>query len=69
MRNSLLLVGLGIVALVLSFMTSSCAILSDGYRYDCQNPDNWETPECTPPICKASGTCTVDLLPKEATGG
>jgi hypothetical protein len=41
MRNALLTVGLGVVALVLSFMTSSCGY--DGsYRYPCQDPANWD---------------------------
>jgi hypothetical protein len=39
------------------------------YRYPCQDPVNWESPECNPPLCKATGTCTTDLLgfdPKES---
>ncbi len=27
------------------------------YRYPCQDPDNWESKECKPPVCKVSGTC------------
>lgn len=62
------MVGLGIVALVLSFMTSSCGY--DGsYRYPCQDPANWTDDACTPPICEADGTCTKYLLPKEALDG
>ena len=68
MRNSLLLVGLGLLALVLSFMTSSCGY-DGGYRYPCQDPANWHTDECTPPICEADGSCTKYLLPKEALDG
>jgi hypothetical protein len=36
-----------------------------GYRYPCQDPANWETAECNPPICSASETCTKDLLLEE----
>lgn len=36
-----------------------------GYRYPCQDPANWESPDCNPPICSASETCTKDLLPEE----
>jgi len=65
MRNGLLTIGLGIVALVLTFMASGCGW--DGtYRYPCQRPENWETPECQPPLCEADGTCTKFLLPEEA---
>lgn len=33
-----------------------------GYRYPCQDPVNWESEECNPPICKVDGTCTKDLV-------
>ena len=32
------------------------------YRYECQDPVNWGKPECVPPECKATGTCTSDLV-------
>jgi hypothetical protein len=64
MRNGLLAVGLGILALALSFMTSSCGY--DGsYRYACQDPTNWDSPECQPPLCEADSTCPEYLVPKE----
>jgi hypothetical protein len=34
----------------------------DKYRYECQNPDFWSAPQCNPPICLATGTCTSDLI-------
>jgi hypothetical protein len=34
------------------------------YRYPCQDPVNWEKPECNPPICLRTGNCASDL-----TGG
>ena len=65
MRNALLTVGLGIVAMVLVFMTSACGW--DGtYRYPCQDPANIGSAECEPPICEADGTCSKYLLPEEA---
>ena len=39
----------------------------DVFRYPCQDPLNWETPECKPPICKAAGMCTEDLMKFETT--
>lgn len=38
---------------------------SEGYRYPCQDPDNWETKECKKPWCSANGTCPEDLTPYE----
>lgn len=54
---------------ILALTITGCGY--DGhYRYPCQDPANWEAPECNPPICKATGTCTEDLIgydPNEAT--
>lgn len=48
---------------------SSCGY--DGsYRYSCQDPVNWGTKECEPPLCKVDGNCTELLLgwdPTETT--
>ena len=38
---------------------------SEGYRYPCQDPDNWEKKECKKPWCAANGTCPEDLTPYE----
>ena len=54
-----------IIALGLALLLSSCGY--DGrYRYPCQDPANWETAECNPPICHASDYCTKDLVPDDA---
>ena len=34
----------------------------DKYRYECQDPEFWDAPQCNPPICLATGTCTSDLI-------
>ena len=31
------------------------------YRYPCKDPTNWESADCKPPICTASGTCPEDI--------
>jgi len=50
---------------------SMCAFLLTGcgkydfkevYRYPCQDPANWETPDCQPPNCEAFGICTKDVM-------
>lgn len=40
------------------------------YRYECQDPENWENEECHPPVCLVDGMCTENLLgfdPREQT--
>lgn len=32
------------------------------YRYPCQDPANFGSEECIPPLCEVSGQCTADLL-------
>ena len=32
------------------------------YRYSCQDPENWGSEECVPPICEVDGACTETLL-------
>jgi len=32
------------------------------YRYECQDPVNWEKEECNPPLCKVDGACSKDLV-------
>lgn len=47
--------------LALAIAITGCGY--DGhYRYPCQDPANWGSKECIPPLCEASGTCTTDLL-------
>lgn len=42
-------------------LVSSCGY--DGhYRYECQDPENWDAEECNPPLCLVDGMCTETLL-------
>jgi hypothetical protein len=54
---------------ILVLSLSGCGY--DGhYRYPCQDPVNWESAECKPPICTANGACPEDLTDiKEQTNG
>lgn len=36
------------------------------YRYECQDPANWEDDKCNPPLCVALGECTKDLINNES---
>ena len=57
------LVGIALMTLLLS----SCG---DGhFRYQCQDPANWEKAECKPPVCTANGACPIDLVGKKAFEG
>lgn len=52
--------GKGVIALVIAgAVLAGC---KDRYRYECQDPDNWEVPECQKPKCVASGYCTEYLI-------
>jgi hypothetical protein len=53
------------IVIALCIILTGCGYDGD-YRYPCQDPANWETAECNPPICEASSTCTKDLIPDDA---
>lgn len=46
---------------MLMFTLTSCGYQGN-YRYECQKSQNWDNPECNPPICEAEGTCSKDLV-------
>ena len=52
------------IMLMLSMCLAASAC-SDRFRYPCQDPKNWETKECKPPICTATGTCPEDVTQPE----
>lgn len=55
-------------SIVLALGLAACGY--DGhYRYPCQDPVNWEAPECNPPLCEATGTCTADLIGYDPSEG
>ena len=43
------------------FMVSAAIVALTGceqaYRYPCQDPANWDTPECKRPICEVNRDC------------
>lgn len=43
-----------LLCLCLILLLSGC---EDKFRYTCQNPNNWDTPECKKPYCEVSQTC------------
>jgi hypothetical protein len=52
----------------LTVLLSACAQYQGWVRYPCQEFENWEKPECNPPQCIATGTCTKDILPEVKNG-
>lgn len=57
------------VAVILSATTLSGCSFDGSYRYPCQDPANWETPECKPPLCETNGACPVDLVGEDIFNG
>lgn len=53
---------IGVIALCLTLTGCGKYTFEDIYRYPCQDPANWEAPECTPPNCEAYGVCTKDVM-------
>lgn len=50
-----------IFAFIIAIGITACGY--DGhYRYPCQDPANFGSKECIPPLCKVNGQCTEDLL-------
>lgn len=50
-----------ISAIFISLGITACGY--DGhYRYPCQDPANFGSKECIPPLCEVNGQCTEDLL-------
>ena len=50
-----------LLCLCLILLLSGC----DRYRYECQDPDNWEKKQCKRPYCSATGTCPDQLTKPE----
>lgn len=58
MRNKL---KAAVLSSLLVLVLTGCGY--DGhFRYPCQDPDNWETKECKPPVCTVTGTCPEVLV-------
>jgi hypothetical protein len=47
-----------------AFMITGCGKydFKEIYRYPCQDPVNWKTPDCQPPNCEAFSVCTKDVM-------
>jgi hypothetical protein len=51
------------LGLVLTLTSCGKYNFEEIYRYPCQDPANFGSPECEPPACEAWGGCTKDILP------
>ena len=51
--------------LLLLFMLVALVACDDRFRYKCQDPTNWNEPECKPPLCTSTGTCPEMLVKPE----
>lgn len=52
----------GLCALMLTGLTGCKYDFKEVYRYPCQDPANWEEPDCLPPNCEGFGICTKDVM-------
>lgn len=50
-----------VAVIVLGAGASSCGY-QGSYRYECQDPENWEAEECNPPMCQIENVCWKDLV-------
>jgi hypothetical protein len=54
---------------VLAVCLAGCGY-NGSYRYECQDPENWNKESCNPPTCLGYGECTNDIYgfdPREVT--
>jgi len=64
MVGMLRIIGTALLGLVLT----GCGY--DGhFRYPCQDPANWESAECKPPLCTVNGACPEDLVGEDVING
>lgn len=62
-------VGSIFLASLLAFGLTGCGLGDGRYRYPCQDPTNWETADCKPPVCEVNGYCPVDLVGEDIFNG
>jgi hypothetical protein len=48
--------------IIVLFLTLAGCGYQGYYRYPCQDPENWESKDCNPPVCKVDGACSKDLV-------
>lgn len=51
-----------IAVAALAVLVAGCGY-DGGYRYACQDPDNWDLIDCRSPRCDVWGSCPTDLVP------
>jgi predicted small lipoprotein YifL len=57
-----------LLSLAIVFSLAGCGY--DGhFRYPCQDPANWESEDCKPPICVVNGACPADLVGENVING
>jgi hypothetical protein len=53
--------------LILSLAVLGLTACDVRYRYPCQNPDNWNTPQCQKPQCEVSKDCPEYIFKDDIT--
>jgi hypothetical protein len=50
------------IALMMPLFISACNKNEQPYRYACQDPANWETPQCQKPKCEVHRECPEHIF-------
>lgn len=46
-----------VIVILLALPVTLLILSKDTFRYPCQNPENWDTPQCQKPLCDVTRTC------------
>ncbi len=46
-----------VIVILLALPVTLLLLSKDTFRYPCQNPENWDTPQCQKPLCDVTRTC------------
>lgn len=60
--SRIVILSLALITFILILFGLIIFLGQDRFRYECQDPENWSTPSCVPPICTATETCTDDTI-------
>lgn len=54
------------ITMTLALLAMTLSGCGQDYRYPCQNPDNWNQPQCQLPQCQVERSCPEHIFDKES---